>query len=101
VRKAPTAKLAQKLDQLQPLLFFMAVFPQCHTGMHGPTCMFWAILTAFSPQFFYNCQAPQSDAWPRAWACTCVYVAWALAALGGAGGVLAAGELWLRDWNPL
>ena len=93
VRKAPTAKLAQKLAQRQPLLFCMAVFP--YTGMPGPTCMFWAIPTAFSLQFFWSCQVSQSDAWPRAWprawACTCVYAAWALAALGGGGGALAAG----------
>jgi hypothetical protein len=31
-------KLGQKLGQLQPFL----------TGMHGPTCIFWANLTPFS-----------------------------------------------------
>jgi hypothetical protein len=37
-------RLAQKLGQLQP---FLAV--QCiPTGMHGPTCIFWANLTHFS-----------------------------------------------------
>jgi hypothetical protein len=37
------AKLAQKLGQLQ---CFIALFS--HAGMHGPTCIVWANLTAFS-----------------------------------------------------
>jgi hypothetical protein len=38
-------KLAQNLGQLQPFTAVFVVFP---TGMHGPTCVFWANLTPFS-----------------------------------------------------
>jgi hypothetical protein len=39
------AKLPQKLGQLQSLI---AVFPQCHRSVSGPTCIFWANLTDLS-----------------------------------------------------
>jgi hypothetical protein len=41
------AKLAQKLGQLQP---FTAVL----TGMHGPTCIFWANLTSVALQSLFT-----------------------------------------------
>jgi hypothetical protein len=44
IQREKDIKLAQKLGQLQP---FLAVF---RTGMHGPTCVFWANLTPLSLQ---------------------------------------------------
>jgi hypothetical protein len=64
------AKSAQKLGQLQSFMAFYSCIP---TEMHGPTCVFWANLTPFSPSCASDgMRARLPCAMDAAWRAPCV-----------------------------